>query len=247
MKLKDKVCVVTGSSKGIGKAIALEFAKNGAKVVINASAMSERAEETLKEIRETGALCELVCADISTADGAKMLIDTAVEKFGGVDVLVNNAGITRDTLMLRMSEDDWEKVMDVNLKGPFNCIKAVSRVMMKKKCGSIINISSVVGIIGNPGQANYSASKAGLIGLTKTTAKEFAKKGIRANAVAPGFIQSDMTEILSDEVKESYLSNIPLGRFGTGKEVADLCVFLASDSSAYITGQVINVDGGLAM
>ena len=247
MRLKDKVCVITGSSRGIGKAIALEFAKQGAKVVINASAMSERANEALEEIRATGAECELVCADVSTQEGAKQLIDTAQERFERVDVLVNNAGITRDTLMLRMSEEDWDKVMEVNLKGPFNCIKAVSRMMMKQKCGSIINITSVVGLIGNPGQANYCASKAGLIGLTKTTAKEYAKKGIRCNAVAPGFIQSDMTDVLSDEVKAGYLANVPLGRFGSGEDVAALCVFLASDSSTYITGQVINVDGGLVM
>lgn len=247
MQLKDKVCVITGSSRGIGKAIAKEFARCGAKIVINASAKSERAESALKEIRELGAECEIAYADVSNPDSAKGLIDKAVEKFGRVDVLVNNAGITRDTLMLRMSEDDWDRVMEVNLKGPFNCIKAVSRLMMKQKSGSIINITSVVGIIGNPGQANYSASKAGLIGLTKTTAKEFAKKGIRCNAVAPGFIESEMTDVLSDEVKNSYLENVPLGRFGKGEDVAKLCAFLASDNSGYITGQVIDVDGGLVM
>lgn len=247
MELKDKVCVITGSSRGIGKAIAVEFAKLGAKVIINASCESERALNTLEEIKALGAECGIAYADVSKPESAKELIEKAVEKFGRIDVLVNNAGITRDTLMLRMSEEDWDKVMDVNLKGPFNCIKAVSRLMMKQKCGSIINITSVVGIIGNPGQANYSASKAGLIGLTKTTAKEFAKKGIRCNAVAPGFIESEMTDVLSDEVKNGYLENVPLGRFGKGEDVAKLCAFLASDSSGYITGQVIDVDGGLVM
>ncbi len=245
--LKDKVCIVTGSSRGIGKAIALEFAKQGAKVIINATSESEAAINTLEEIKKIGTDAILVCADVSTTEGAKLLTDKAVEKFGGIDVLVNNAGITKDTLMLRMSEEDWDKVMDVNLKGPFNCIKAASRTMMKQKCSSVINITSVVGLIGNPGQANYSAAKAGLIGLTKTTAKEFAKKGLRCNAVAPGFIESDMTEVLKDDVKNAYLENIPLARFGKGEEVAKLCAFLASDLSSYITGQVINVDGGMVM
>ena len=245
--LKDKVCIITGSSRGIGKAIAVEFAKQGARVVINATSQSEAAINTLEEVRKTGTDAVLVCADVSKAEGAKLLVDKAVEKFGGVDVLVNNAGITKDTLMLRMSDEDWDKVIDINLKGPFNCIKAASRIMMKQKCSSIINITSVVGLIGNPGQANYSASKAGLIGLTKTTAKEFAKKGLRCNAVAPGFIESDMTEVLSDNVKNTYLENIPLARFGKGEEVAKLCAFLASDLSSYITGQVINVDGGMVM
>lgn len=245
--LKDKVCIVTGSSRGIGRAIALEFAKQGAKLVINSTSESDAAINTLEEIKSAGADAVLVCADVSTSEGAKILVDKSVEEFGKIDVLVNNAGITKDTLMLRMSDDDWDKVMNVNLKGPFNCIKAASRILMKQKTSSVINITSVVGLIGNPGQANYSASKAGLIGLTKTTAKEFAKKGLRCNAVAPGFIESDMTEVLGDDVKNAYLENIPLARFGKGEEVAKLCAFLASDLSSYITGQVINVDGGMVM
>ena len=245
--LKDKVCIVTGSSRGIGRAIALEFAKQGAKLVINSTSESDAAINTLEEIKSAGADAVLVCADVSTSEGAKILVDKSVEEFGKIDVLVNNAGITKDTLMLRMSNDDWDKVMNVNLKGPFNCIKAASRILMKQKTSSVINITSVVGLIGNPGQANYSASKAGLIGLTKTTAKEFAKKGLRCNAVAPGFIESDMTEVLGDDVKNAYLENIPLARFGKGEEVAKLCAFLASDLSSYITGQVINVDGGMVM
>ena len=245
--LKDKVCIITGSSRGIGKAIAIDFAKNGAKIVLNASSESETAINTIEEIKALGAQSILFCGDISKADDAKGLIDAAVNEFGKIDVLVNNAGITRDTLILRMSEDDWDSVLDVNLKGSFNTIKAASRYMMKNNGASIINISSVVGVIGNPGQANYSASKAGLIGLTKSVAKEFSKKGVRCNAVAPGFISSDMTDALSDEMKQKYYDSIPLARFGKGEDVAKLCTFLASDLSGYITGQVINVDGGLAI
>lgn len=245
--LKDKVCIITGSSRGIGKAIALEFAKNGAKIVINASSESDTVLKTLEEIKKMGTECVLCCGDISKPEEAKKLIDTAINEFGKIDVLVNNAGITRDTLILRMSEEDWDSVIDINLKGSFNTIKAASRYMMKNDGASIINISSVVGRIGNPGQANYSASKAGLIGLTKSVAKEFAKKGVRCNAVAPGFISSDMTDALSDEMKQKYYDSIPLARFGKGEDVAKLCTFLASDLSGYITGQVINVDGGLAI
>ena len=246
MVLKDKVCIITGSSRGIGKAIAIEFAKNGAKLVINSPVEFEENLSTLNEIKNMGAECILVCANVADPEGAKLIAEKTKEVFGCIDVLVNNAGITRDGLMLRMSEEDWDRVLDVNLKGPFNCIKAVSRIMMKTG-GSIINMASVVGLMGNVGQANYVASKAGLIGLTKTTAKEFAKKGIRCNAVAPGFIKSDMTDVLSDEIKQNYLSNVPLGRFGEGSDIAKLCTFLASDLSSYITGQVINVDGGLVM
>lgn len=247
MELDNKVSIITGSSRGIGKAIALDFAKAGAAVVINATKENDTAKNTLCEIEALGAKAKLIYADVSKPEEAARLISEAYDTFGKIDILVNNAGITRDSLMLRMNEEAWDSVIDVNLKGPFNCIKAVSRIMMKQKCGSIINMTSVVGITGNAGQANYSASKAGLIGLTKTTAKEFAKKGIRCNAVAPGFIQSEMTDVLPEEVKQKYLDNIPLARFGTGEDVAKLCRFLASDLSMYITGQVINVDGGLAI
>lgn len=247
MELDNKVSIITGSSRGIGKAIALDFAKAGAAVVINATKENDTAKNTLCEIEALGAKAKLIYADVSKPEEAARLISEAYDTFGKIDILVNNAGITRDSLMLRMNEEAWDSVIDVNLKGPFNCIKAVSRIMMKQKCGSIINMTSVVGITGNAGQANYSASKAGLIGLTKTTAKEFAKKGIRCNAVAPGFIESEMTDVLPGEIKQKYLDNIPLARFGTGEDVAKLCRFLASDLSMYITGQVINVDGGLVM
>lgn len=247
MELDNKVSIITGSSRGIGKAIALDFAKAGATVVINATKENDTAKNTLCEIEALGAKAKLIYADVSKPEEAARLISEAYDTFGKIDILVNNAGITRDSLMLRMNEEAWDSVIDVNLKGPFNCIKAVSRIMMKQKCGSIINMTSVVGITGNAGQANYSASKAGLIGLTKTTAKEFAKKGIRCNAVAPGFIESEMTDVLPGEIKQKYLDNIPLARFGTGEDVAKLCRFLASDLSMYITGQVINVDGGLVI
>ncbi|MDO4618432.1 MAG: 3-oxoacyl-[acyl-carrier-protein] reductase [Clostridia bacterium] len=245
--LKGKVAIVTGSARGIGKAIALNLAKNGANIVINDIPGSELAGKTAEEIRALGVETAVALGDVRHTEDVKNIVDTAVSTFGKVDILVNNAGITRDNLMLRMSEDDWDMVLDINLKGAFNMIKAVSRPMMKQKSGSIINISSVSGVIGNAGQANYSASKAGLIGLTKTAAKEFAKKGIRTNAVAPGFIRSDMTDKLPDDVKAKYLESIPLMEFGEVEDIANLVTFLASEKSSYITGQVINVDGGLVM
>lgn len=245
--LKGKTAVITGAGRGIGKAIALTFASYGANIVVNDIPSSDYAIQTVNEIKETGVQAIFVPGDVRSIDDVKNLIDTAVETFGSVDILVNNAGVTRDNLMLRMSEDDWDLVMDINLKGAFNCTKTAVRPMMKQKSGVIINITSVVGEMGNAGQANYSASKAGLIGLTKTTAKEFAKKGIRANAVAPGFIKSDMTDKLSDEVKEKYYEGIPLARFGEVSDIAEAVAFLASDRASYITGQVINVDGGLVM
>ena len=245
--LKGKTAVITGAGRGIGKAIALTFASYGANIVVNDIPSSDYAIQTVNEIKETGVQAIFVPGDVRSIDDVKNLIDTAVETFGSVDILVNNAGVIRDNLMLRMSEDDWDLVMDINLKGAFNCTKTAVRPMMKQKSGVIINITSVVGEMGNAGQANYSASKAGLIGLTKTTAKEFAKKGIRANAVAPGFIKSDMTDKLSDEVKEKYYEGIPLARFGEVSDIAEAVAFLASDRASYITGQVINVDGGLVM
>ncbi len=245
--LKGKVAVVTGGGRGIGRAIALKLAENGADIVINYNSSPEYAEAVKNEIEELGVRAVAVKADVGKAAEVEELINTAVDLLGGVDILVNNAGITRDGLLLRMSEADWDAVMDTNLKGAFNCIKAVSRVMMKKRSGSIINITSVVGVMGNAGQANYAASKAGMIGLTKTVAKEFSARNIRCNAVAPGFIKSDMTETLPDEVKNRYFEAIPLSKFGNTEDVAKAVLFLASDMSSYITGQTINVDGGLVM
>lgn len=245
--LKGRVAVVTGSGRGIGKAIALKLASYGANVVINDIPSSDYADETCEEIKALGVDSIVVKGDVRNKEDVENLISATMDKFGQIDIFVNNAGITRDGLMIRMSEEDWDLVMDINLKGAFNCIKAAVRPMMKQKKGSIINIASIVGVMGNPGQANYVASKAGLIGLTKTTAKEFAARGIRCNAVAPGFIKSAMTDVLSDDVKQKYFDAIPLGKFGETDNIADVVAFLASDMSNYVTGQVINVDGGLVM
>lgn len=245
--LEGKTAIVTGSGRGIGKAIAVKLASLGANIVINDIPQSADADATCEEIKAMGVGSICIKGDVRNTDDVKALVDGAVKEFGAVDIFVNNAGVTRDGLMLRMTEEDWDLVLDINLKGAFNCIKTVARPMMKTRKGSIINIASVVGVMGNAGQANYSASKAGLIGLTKTTAKEFASRGIRCNAVAPGFIQSAMTDKLSDDVKQSYFDAIPLGKFGSVENIADTVAFLASDMSAYITGQVICVDGGLVM
>lgn len=245
--LEGKTAVITGSGRGIGKAIAMKFASFGADIVINDIPQSEYADETCEEIKKLGVKAIVVKGDVRNVDDVKNLIDTTIKEFGKIDILVNNAGITRDGLMLRMSEEDWDLVLDINLKGAFNCIKSAARPMMKQRGGSIINITSVVGIMGNPGQANYSASKAGLIGLTKTTAKEFASRKIRCNAVAPGFIASAMTDKLDDDTKAKYLAAVPLSEFGKPEQIADVAAFLASDMSNYVTGQVINVDGGLLM
>jgi 3-oxoacyl-[acyl-carrier protein] reductase len=245
--LKGKTAVITGSGRGIGKAVAVKLASLGANIVINDIPASTDADATCEEIKAMGVGCICIKGDVTKIDDVKALVDGAVKEFGTVDIFVNNAGITRDGLMLRMKEEDWDLVMNINLKGAFNCIKTVARPMMKNKGGSIINMASVVGVMGNAGQANYSASKGGLIALTKTTAKEFSSKGIRCNAVAPGFIQSAMTDKLSDDVKQKYYDAIPLGRFGTVDNIADTVAFLASDMSSYITGQVICVDGGLIM
>lgn len=245
--LKGKTAVITGSGRGIGKAIALKLAGHGANIVINDIPSSTDADKTSEEIKAMGVGSIVVKGDVRNFADMETLVKTTVDTFGSIDIVVNNAGITRDGLMLRMSEEDWDMVLDINLKGAFNCIKAAARPMMKQKSGAIVNIASVVGVMGNAGQANYSASKAGLIGLTKTVAKEFAKKNIRCNAVAPGFIESDMTAKLSDEVKENYFAAIPLSKFGKTEDIADVVAFLASDMSKYVTGQVINVDGGLVM
>ena len=245
--LKGKTAVITGSGRGIGKSIALKLASHGANIVINDIPSSDYADETCEEVKQLGVECIVVKGDVRNTEDVQKLVSETMDKFGHIDIFVNNAGITRDGLMIRMSEDDWDLVMDINLKGAFNCIKAVARPMMKQRSGAIINMASIVGVMGNPGQANYVASKAGLIGLTKTTAKEFASRGIRCNAVAPGFIRSAMTDVLSDDVKKKYLDSIPLGEFGETENIADVVAFLASDMSKYVTGQVINVDGGLVM
>ncbi len=246
MPLQDKVAVITGSSRGIGLGIARELALKGARVVISGR-NPERAEAARKEIEQIGGTAIAVAADVSVPEQARALIDAAKEKWERVDVLVNNAGITRDNLMLRMSEEDWDAVLSTNLKGAFNCIKAVSRMMMKQRYGRIINITSVVGIMGNAGQANYAASKAGLIGLTRSVARELASRNITCNAVAPGFIETDMTAALAESVQEAMKEQIPLGRFGQVTDIAKMVAFLAGESGAYITGQVFNVDGGMVM
>ena len=245
--LKGKVALVTGGSRGIGEAIALELAKNGADIAINYRSNNEKAEKVLEGIKGFGVKAIAIKADISKEEDVKYLIKNVENQLGKIDILVNNAGITKDNLVMRMKEEDWQQVMDVNLKGTFLCTKSVSRPIMKARYGKIINITSVVGIIGNPGQGNYSASKAGVIGFTKSMAKELGSRGIRVNAIAPGFIDTEMTDVLSEEIKETMLNGIPLMKFGNTKDIANLVVFLASERSDYITGQVINVDGGMVM
>lgn len=241
--LKEKTVIVTGGAKGIGRAMALKFAENGANIVLNYR--SSIPDDLISEIEDKGVKCVAYQADVSNFEQALGLVETAVSNFKTIDVLVNNAGITKDTLLMRMNENDFDSVLEVNLKSVFNMVKHTSKVMLKQKSGSIINMSSVVGVAGNIGQANYAASKAGIIGFTKTVARELASRGITCNAIAPGFIQTAMTDVLSDKVKESVLDGIPLKRFGKPEEVAELAVFLAKNK--YVTGQVINIDGGMVM
>lgn len=243
--LEGKVAVVTGSARGIGRAICLKLARLGADVVVNDVSNEEMALELVKEIEKMGRKAIFVKANIADSAEARKLMDETVEKFGKIDILVNNAGITRDNLILRMKEEEWDAVLNVNLKGTFNCVQAATKYMIKQRQGAIVNIASIVGITGNAGQANYSASKAGVIGLTKTIARELASRGIRANAVAPGFIETDMTRRLSEEVRERLIKQIPLTRLGSPEDVANLVAFLASEESSYITGEVIRVDGGM--
>jgi 3-oxoacyl-[acyl-carrier protein] reductase len=245
--LEGKVAIVTGSSRGIGRAIALELARQGSKVVVNYQASAGAAEEVVALIRQGGGEAIAIQADVSLAEGAQKLIDATLEAFGTFDILVNNAGITRDTLLMRMSEDDWDAVLNTNLKGAFHCVKAAQRTFLRKRSGRIINISSVSGLVGNAGQANYSAAKAGLIGFTKAMARELGSRGITVNAVAPGFIQTDMTAKLPAEALEAARVQAPLQRLGQPEDVAAAVAFMASDAAAYITGQVLAVDGGLAM
>ena len=245
--LKGKCAIVTGAAKGIGKAIALKLASLGANIVLNYRSSEEKAIETENEIRALGVEVLRVKGDISNISDVENLINSAKEKFGKIDIMVNNAGITKDTLILRMKEEDFNSVIDVNLKGVFNCLKTITPVMVKQKSGKIINLSSVVGIAGNAGQVNYAASKAGVIGMTKSLAKEIGARGITVNAVAPGFIETDMTEVLGEKFKEETKKAIPLKRLGKTEDVANAVAFLASEDASYITGQVIQVDGGMVM
>ena len=245
--LNGKVALVTGGSRGIGKAIALSLAKNGANVVVNYSGNEAAALEVVEEITALGVKAIAVKANVSSSEEVAQLVKNTVDEFGSIDILVNNAGITRDGLLLRMKDADWDDVINTNLKGVFNCIKAAAKYMTRQRNGRIINISSVVGQIGNPGQMNYVAAKAGVLGLTKTAAKELASRNITVNAIAPGFIETDMTNELNEQIRTQMLSNIPLQSFGQPEDIANAVIFLALDASRYITGQTINVDGGLVM
>lgn len=247
MEQVEKTALVTGAGKGIGKAIALAFAQAGYNVIINYNGSKEAAQSVLKEAESYGVKAITIQADVSKDEQVQAMIDQAMEQFGRIDVLVNNSGINKDGLMMRMSLEDFHKVIAVNLEGTFNCIKHVSRIMMKQRSGSIINMSSVVGLIGNAGQANYASSKAGVIGLTKSAARELALRQIRVNAIAPGFIDTDMTAKLAEKDKTKMMEQIPLKTFGKPEDVANVCVALASDAFNYVTGQVIHVDGGMVM
>ncbi|MCT2344253.1 3-oxoacyl-[acyl-carrier-protein] reductase [Niallia taxi] len=247
MKLDGKTALVTGGSRGIGRAIALKLAKEGANVAVNYAGSAALANEVVEEIKQLGKDAIAIQCDVSNGESVANMIKETIDHFGSLDILVNNAGITRDNLLMRMKEAEWDDVINTNLKGVFHCTKAVTRQMMKQRKGRIINITSIVGVTGNPGQANYVAAKAGVIGLTKTTAKELAARNITVNAVAPGFITTDMTDKLPEDVKNAMLSQIPLAKFGEPDDIANAVVFLASDESNYITGQTIHIDGGMYM
>lgn len=244
-ELAGKVALVTGAGRGIGRAIACELARQGAAVIVNYNGSRERALETAAEIEAFGGQAEVIGCDVSDFSACGKMVEDMVEKYAHVDILVNNAGITRDNLILRMTEEDYDRVLDTNLKGAFNTIRHLSRYFLKQKGGKIVNISSVSGVLGNGGQANYSASKAGLIGLTKSVARELASRGICVNAVAPGFIETDMTQALPEKSREAAVASIPMGRMGSAEDVAQMVAFLAGSRSDYITGQVICVDGGM--
>ncbi len=245
--LSGKVAVVTGASRGIGRAVALKMAEAGATVIINYNGSVDKAEAVRKEIEEKGGTASIYQCNVSDFAACEKFIQDVIAQYKRLDILVNNAGITRDGLLMKMTEEDFDQVLDTNLKGTFNCIRFVSRQMLKQKGGRIINMSSVSGVMGNAGQANYSASKAGVIGLTKATARELASRHITVNAIAPGFIETDMTEVLGESVKAEAVKQIPFGSFGKPEDIANLAVFLASEQAGYITGQVIHVDGGMAM
>lgn len=245
--LKGKVAVVTGASRGIGRAVALKLASMNATVIVNYAGSKDKAESVVKEIQEMGKTAEAIQCDVSDFEQCSQLMQQVQEHYGRIDILVNNAGITRDGLAMAMKEEDFDDVIATNLKGTFNCIRFASRIMMKQRYGKIINMSSVSGITGNAGQVNYSAAKAGVIGITKSMARELAGRHINVNAIAPGFIETDMTNELSEKVKEQAVGQIPLGRFGKAEEVAELAAFLAGNQSDYITGQVFHIDGGMVM
>lgn len=247
MSLKGKNALVTGSSRGIGKAIALELAKQGANVAINYAGSEQLAEEVVQEIQALGVEAIKIQANVADEADVKAMMKEVTSTFGSLDILVNNAGITRDNLLMRMKEDEFDQVIDTNLKGTFLCIKAAARPMMKQRHGRIINVASIVGVSGNPGQANYVAAKAGVIGLTKSTAQELASRNILVNAVAPGFITTDMTDALNDEQKEAIMSRIPLQKLGEPEDIATVVRFLASDDAKYMTGQTLHIDGGMVM
>ena len=241
-----KTVLITGGSRGIGKAVAIKFAEKGNQIIINYVSEKTDTEKLKNELLEAGAKdVLLIKADVSNSEDVKNMVKESIEKFEKIDILVNNAGITKDNLLMRMSEEEFDKLIQINLKGTYLVTKEVTKYMMKKRSGSIVNLASVVGVAGNAGQCNYAASKAGIIGFTKSIAKELASRNIRANAVAPGFIETDMTNVLKEEIKENINSQIPLRRMGSAKEVAELVYFLGEDASSYITGQVINVDGGM--
>ena len=245
--LEGKIALVTGASRGIGRQIALTLAAQGAAVIVNYNGSAAKAEEVVEEIEKAGGKAEAIQCNVSDFESCKSMMEDIVSRYGRLDILVNNAGITRDNLIMKMSEEDFDAVIQTNLKGVFNCIKHISRQMIKQRAGRIINISSVSGVLGNAGQANYCAAKAGVIGLTKCMARELASRGITVNAVAPGFIRTDMTDVLKDNVKEAIIATIPMKTFGETEDVANTVAFLASDAARYITGQVISVDGGMAM
>ena len=247
MLLDDKTALITGASRGIGRAVAIELAKAGAKVAVNFAGNRAAAEEVVSLIEQAGGEAFLIQADVASSEAVDTMVKAVMERFGKIDILVNNAGITRDNLIMRMKEADWDSVLDTNLKGVFNCTKSVSRIMMKQKFGRIVNMTSVIGVMGNAGQSNYAAAKAGVIGFSKSMAKELASRNITVNSVAPGFISTDMTAGLPDQVKVDLSSQIPLGRLGTPEDVAAAVLFFVSPAADYITGQTINVDGGMVM
>ena len=247
MHLEVKVALVTGASRGIGRAVAIQLAQSGADVAVNYSGSEAAAQETVDAILALGRKAIKIKANVANAEEVAAMVEETHKTFGHIDILVNNAGITRDGLLMRMKDEDFDAVIDINLKGVYLVTKAVSKIMMKQRSGRIINMTSVVGVMGNAGQANYAASKAGVIGFTKSCAKELASRGITVNAIAPGFINTDMTEVLPEKVKETMVTQIPLGRMANPEEVAAVTTFLASDFASYVTGQVINVDGGMVM